>query len=355
MSWLKNNLKAIALLTSLAIIGIAIFIAFFIYLIQGQGSIATYLLTLLVFFVFVYFIIYQTLDAFIYSKIKLIYKTIHRSKLEKGSIVQQYDRSSESLDAVNKEVESWTKRQSEEIASLKEMARYRRDFLGNVSHELKTPIFSIQGYIMTLLDGGIDDSSINTKYLKKSIKNIDRMIDMVDDLETISALESGRLDLNISTFDMVEYVTEIIDSYEYSSKKYGIDIFISNKFNHPEILVEADQEKLRQVFTNLIDNAIKYIGVKPNPRIKISFYDLDENVLIEISDNGIGISEEYIPRLFERFYRIDQGRSREHGGTGLGLAIVKHIMEAHKQTINIRSSLDIGTTFSFTLKCAIKN
>jgi len=349
MKWNKNNPKVIALFTTISIIGIAFFISLLLYLLKGQGSIMLYISISIVFSAFVYFIIYQTLDKFIYSKIKLIYKTIHRFKLGKESLVQHYENSSDSLEDVNKEVEDWAKTQSEEITKLKEMAQYRREFLGNVSHELKTPIFNIQGYIMTLLDGGLEDQEINRKFLKRSEKSIERMIDMVDDLETISALESGELDLNISHFNIYNLVSEIIENYEHQAKKKGINIFIANKEDQTEIVVSADLDRIRQVFTNLIDNAIKYRNEKANPRVKITFYDMDENILVEVSDNGIGIAEENLPRLFERFYRVDKGRSREMGGTGLGLSIVKHIIEAHEQTINVRSTPNIGTTFSFTL------
>ncbi len=350
MNLQKNNPKIIALFTTLSILGIAAFISLIVYLIDSQIGAFLYFIIIVLFFAFVYFIIYQTLDTFIYSKIKLIYKTIHRLKLGKENLFQHYDKSIDTIEDVSKEVEDWAKSQNEEIERLKEMAQYRREFLGNVSHELKTPIFSIQGYITTLLEGGIEDSEINIKYLKRSEKNIERIIEMVDDLETISALESGELSLNETQFNIFDLVIEIIDSYEHRAQKKGISIFIANRLNHPAILIKADKEKIRQVFTNLIDNSIKYIGTPKNPRIKISFYDMDENTLIEISDNGVGISEENIPRLFERFYRIDKGRSREQGGTGLGLSIVKHIIEAHEQTINVRSTPDVGTTFSFTLK-----
>jgi len=176
------------------------------------------------------------------------------------------------------------------------------------------------------------------------------MIELIDDLETISALESGSLSLNYQRFDIVEFTNEIIDSYEVATTNKGIRLFMAKGENQPPIYVEADKERIRQVFSNLIDNAIKYIGKPNHPRIKISFYDMDDNTLIEVSDNGIGIEEENIPRLFERFYRVDKGRSRDSGGTGLGLSIVKHIIEAHNQTVNVRSTPNVGTTFSFTLK-----
>lgn len=346
----KHNPKIIALITTLAILGIAIFLFVLFSNISVAGRDNLYILGFIIFFVFVFFIIYHTLNTFIYSKVKLIYKTIHRLKLGKDVLAQHYDEQHNSLDNVNIEVENWAQQKTEEIAYLKESAQYRREFLGNVSHELKTPIFNIQGYVLTLLDGGIDDPTINVKYLKRTEKSIERMIEMVDDLETISALESGSLDLSLGRLNLIEFVDDIIDSYEIIAKKKGIRIFMSKGNEQAPLYVEADKERIQQVLSNLIDNSLKYIGHSESPRIKISFYDMDENILIEVSDNGIGIEEENIPRLFERFYRIDKGRSRESGGTGLGLSIVKHIIEAHKQTINVRSTPSVGTTFSFTLK-----
>jgi len=346
----KNSPKILSLFTTLAIIGVTLFISIIYYFLKDQAGNELLFISFITLFSFIYFIIYNTLETFIYRKVKLIYKTIHRLKLGKEDLSQYYESKNNSLENVNKEVEDWAKTKIDEITILKESAQYRRQYLGNVSHELKTPIFNIQGYIMTLLDGGIDDPNINIKYLKRTEKSIERMIDLVDDLETISALESGSLALNMEQFDIVEFTNEIIEAYEVTSKQKGIHIFLAKGADQPAIYVEADKERIHQVFTNLIDNAIKYIGEPEIPRIKISFYDMDENTLIEVSDNGIGIAEENIPRLFERFYRVDKGRSRESGGTGLGLAIVKHIIEAHKQTINVRSTLNVGTTFSFTLK-----
>ena len=350
MQAFKNSPKTIAFFTTLSIIGIAAFLSAVYSQIENQGGIELFFLSLLIFFAFVYFIIYHTLETFIYSKVKLIYKTIHRLKLGKGELEKLHDEQSNSLENVSKEVEDWAKLKSDEISNLKESAKYRREFLGNVSHELKTPIFTIQGYVMTLLDGGLDDPNINIKYLKRTEKSIERMIEMVDDLETITALESGSLDLNIISFNLINYINEIIEGYEMQAKKAGIRIFMAKGNEQAPVIVDADKERIHQVITNLIDNSIKYIGDPINPRIKISFYDMDENVLVEVSDNGIGIAEENIPRLFERFYRVDKGRSRESGGTGLGLSIVKHIIEAHDQTINVRSTPGVGTTFSFTLK-----
>jgi two-component system phosphate regulon sensor histidine kinase PhoR len=240
----------------------------------------------------------------------------------------------------------WNEEKQKEIDELKQMAKYRREFVGNVSHELKTPIFNIQGYILTLLDGGIDDPEINTKFLKKAKKSVNRMIAIVEDLEEINKLESGELKLKKDTFDLLELTREVVEFLEMKAEEFKAEITIRSPFRTIKVL--ADKRRVRQVLINLIDNAIKY-GNQENNLIKISFYDFHDNYLVEVSDNGIGIPEENLPRIFERFFRTDFSRSREKGGSGLGLAIVKHIIEAHQQTITVRSEYGKGTTFSFTL------
>ena len=295
-------------------------------------------------FAIVFFILRYAISKFINEKIKVIYKTIHKFQTEDDEI----EAINESLDDVNKQVLEWGEQQTNEITKLKELAAYRREFLGNVSHELKTPIFNIQGYVLTLLDGGINDPEINKDYLIRTEKSINRMIAIVEDLETISSLESATLDLDLSTFDILALSKEIMEFLEIKAKKKDVVLEFDKNYDRP-IMVEADKKRIRQVLINLMDNAIKYCN-KESCYTRISFFDMDENVLIEVSDNGLGIDKENIPRIFERFYRTDKGRSREQGGTGLGLAIVKHIIEAHQQAVRVRSTLGVGTTFGFTLK-----
>lgn len=295
-----------------------------------------------------YFIFRFTLEKFIYEKIKIIYKTIRNLKLPKEG--ERSANQSSTLDKVNQEVIEWSETKKREIEELKKMAKYRREFLGNVSHELKTPIFNIQGYVLTLLDGGLDDPTINKEYLLRTEKSINRMIAIVEDLETISQLESSELKLNITRVDIVSLTREVIEFLEIKSKKRNKTINFGGNYDKA-IPVSADKERIRQVLINLIDNSIKY-GNLENGKTKISFFDMDENILVEITDNGNGIDAADLPRVFERFYRTDKGRSREQGGSGLGLAIVKHIIEAHDQTINMRSTIGVGTTFAFTLKKA---
>ena len=294
--------------------------------------------------VIIYFIQKFVFEKYIYDKIRPIYKTILSQKNPKGKKAK-YE--IESISSVNQQVIKWAEDKTKEIDELKKLEAYRREFLGNVSHELKTPIFNIQGYVLTLLDGGLEDKSINTNYLQRTEKSINRMITIIEDLETISKLESGELVPEMTSFDILSIAKEVFELLELNAQKKNISLKFGHGSEKP-VMVHADKEQIHQVLTNLIDNSIKY--GKENGYSKVSFYDMDETILIEVADNGIGVSQSDIPRLFERFYRTDKSRSREQGGSGLGLSIVKHIIEAHDQTINLRSTLGIGSTFSFTLK-----
>jgi two-component system, OmpR family, phosphate regulon sensor histidine kinase PhoR len=302
-----------------------------------------------VFTFFLSFLLFQfAVERFIYRKIKLIYKNIHQLKLKKGQKSKSIDLGNDIISAVNSDVEAWAKDQNEEIEYLKNLENYRREFLGNVSHELKTPIFNIQGYIMTLLEGGLEDKKINRTYLERAEKSVERMINIVEDLEIITQFESGQLILHKEKFDIVELARDTMAGIQYSAEKNHVKLLFKDLYEKP-IYVKADRESIQKVLTNLMINSIKYSKPVGSGETKISFYDMDENILVEVSDNGIGVSQEHLPRLFERFYRVDRSRSRDIGGTGLGLSIVKHIIEAHNQTINVRSSPGVGTTFGFTL------
>jgi len=295
-----------------------------------------------------YLILRYALERFIYDRIKLVYKAIHKQKLnkddKKGQITNIHG---DIIGKVNEEVENWANDRKEEIDELKKMEIYRREFLGNVSHELKTPLFNMQGFILTLMDGGIHDPKVNVDFLEKSQKNIERMITIVEDLEVISRLETGEATPMLSNFSITALARDVMEFLEPKATERNIKLLFAAEYND-NMMVRADKEKIRTVLTNLMLNSIKY--GKDGGRTKVSFYDMDENYLIEISDNGVGIEENHISRLFERFYRVDKHRSRAEGGSGLGLAIVKHIIEAHDQTINVRSAPGIGSTFSFTLK-----
>ncbi|MEI7661714.1 MAG: ATP-binding protein [Bacteroidota bacterium] len=299
-------------------------------------------------FLIAYFIFRYTLEKFIYSKIRLIYKSIHPVKVGKKGKVQ--GRSDNNLIGhVQAEVENWESEKQQEIEQLKRLETYRREFVGNVSHELKTPLFNIQGYVSTLLDGGLEDQAINREYLKRTEKSIERLVKIIGDLDEISQLESGQMKLNVTRFDLVHLTRDVVEFLEMKAQKHEIQLAV----NDPEklIMVEGDKDKIRQVLTNIIDNSIRY-GNQAGGRTKITFFDMDEHILTEITDTGIGIDTGDLPRVFERFYRTERGRIATKKGKGLGLAIVKHIIEAHQQTINVRSAIGVGTTFGFTLKKA---
>jgi two-component system phosphate regulon sensor histidine kinase PhoR len=227
----------------------------------------------------------------------------------------------------------------------KNLDSYRKEYLGNVSHELKTPLFNVQGYISTLLDGAKDEPEILNEYLLKADKNIERMLNIIDDLETISQLESGAMILDYENFDIISVINEVFEQMELSAKSKNIKLILESNKSH--YLVNADKFRIRQVLINLISNSIKY--GKENGITKVTLQNENQKIIVSVADNGIGIEEKHLPRIFERFYRVDKGRSREQGGTGLGLAIVKHIIEAHKQTISVQSKIGEGTTFTFTL------
>jgi len=302
-----------------------------------------------VFFIVSYFSIMFILRKYIIDRIKPIYNTIRNLPLSGRRLDEKALDPNSLLLNVKNEVEEWAKTQMKEIERLKELEKYRKDFVGNVSHELKTPIFNIQGYVLTLLDGGIDDPKINKLYLKRTEKSIDRMVSIVEDLESITKLESGELTLNMTRFDIIKTAEEIIEMEHWQSSENNISVEIIDKPDRP-VFVRADKKRILEVLNNLIVNGIKY--GKKNGFVHVSFHDLEDHIIVEVSDNGIGIDKKDLPRIFERFFRVDKSRSREQGGTGLGLSIVKHIIEAHNQSINVRSVLDRGTTFNFTLEKA---
>lgn len=297
-----------------------------------------------------YIVIRYSINKFIYEKIKIIYRTIGKSKTKIDTDYEQKKPGKDVLEIVNQAVLEWSTEQKKEVAELRKMGNYRREFIGNVSHELKTPIFNIQGYILTLLDGGLHDEEINVKYLQRAKKSVNRMIAIVEDLEEISKFEMGELKLNYETFDVNELIQDVIEFMEMKASKSNAKIILKTT-PKKDCAVFADKKRVRQVLINLIDNAIKY-GDQDRAKVDISIYDFHDYYLIEISDNGIGIPEEFLYRVFERFFRTDQARSRKTGGSGLGLAIVKHIIEAHKQKISVRNNHGKGTTFSFSLKKA---
>ncbi|MEP7144182.1 MAG: ATP-binding protein [Ferruginibacter sp.] len=341
-----KNLSPQQLSSTTALI-ISLPISIVIYFFQPVWWIA--MISLLIIFSGSYGLILFMVQSFVYRKIKLIYKLIYQTKASKReefyykNILPQ-----KSIDEVRKDVEDWAQQRKAEIEVLKQNEAYRKEFLQNLSHELKTPIFAIQGYVDTLLNGALENPEVNKKFLASTSRNIDRLVNLVDDLDEISKLERGEQLLFKANFVIQDLVKDAFESLTIKAEEKQIKLGIKKGCEIP-LTVNADQEKIRQVIINLIDNAIKY--GKQNGLIEASAYKIDgKRILIEISDDGAGIGEDHLGRIFERFYRTDLARSRKVGGSGLGLAICKHIVEAHHQAIHVRSTIDVGTTFGFTLE-----
>lgn len=310
--------------------------------IQLEVNVASILIFAVICFVFSFLIIQLRIEYFIYKRVKSIYDSV--SILDQSTLKSQ--RSTSDMKTLTEEVERFAKGKKLEIETLKVRENYRKDFIGNVSHELKTPLFTVQGYILTLLDGAIKDKKVRNKYLNRASKGVDRLIYIVKDLDMITKLETGDLNLYIETFNLVELVEGVFDLLEMKSAKKEISLNFDKEY--PPIYVEGDKERIQQVVTNLLVNSVKY--GKKGGTSEISFEDIkDSKVILRVNDNGEGIEKEHIPRLFERFFRVDKTGSRREGGSGLGLSIVKHIIEAHNEQIFVDSVYGIGSEFSFTL------
>ena len=296
-----------------------------------------------------YLLIRFVLESFIYRKIKLIYKFIYQTKAsKKEEMYNKYILPQKSIDEVREDVEKWAEQRKAEIEVLKSNEAYRKEFLQNLSHEFKTPIFAIQGYVDTLLDGALENPEVNRKFLENASRNVERMVNLINDLDEISKLESNEQLLYKQNFIIQDLIREVYETLSIKTAARNVKCSIKSGCEFP-LTVFADKEKIRQVILNLVENATKYGKLKGN--IIASVYKTDDkHVLIEISDDGVGIAEEHLHRVFERFYRTDRGRSRDVGGTGLGLAICKHIIEAHGQSIHIRSKPEVGTSVGFTLE-----
>ncbi|HVE60987.1 MAG TPA: ATP-binding protein [Chitinophagaceae bacterium] len=295
-----------------------------------------------------YLLIFFIIQQFIYRKIKLIYKFIYQTKAsKKQEVYYKYILPQKSIDEVREDVEAWGEQQQREIQILKENELFRKEFLQNLSHEFKTPVFAIQGYIETLLGGAMSNTEINERFLNKASKNVERLVSLIQDLDEISMLERGELKLDKENFIIQDVIRDAFESLSIKAEQQHISFGIKKGCEQP-LTVFADKEKIRQVMINLLDNSIKYGKQRGN--ITASMYNTDgKNILVEISDDGIGISEKNLPRVFERFYRTQDGRTRDVTGSGLGLAICKHIIEAHGHSIHVRSREDVGTTIGFTL------
>ena len=291
-----------------------------------------------------FMIVQYRVEKFIYRRVRKIYDDIEMLDVEtinEGPVTTD-------MKTLIKEVERFAQQRKTEIETLKIRETYRKEFMGNVSHELKTPLFTVQGYILTLLDGAMKDPKILDKYLNRASKGVERLIYIVSDLDMITKLETGDLNLNYANFDIVELVQSVFDLYEMKASKKNIALTFDMNYKDP-IMVHADKERIQQVLSNLVVNSIKY--GKEDGTTEVSIEDLIRNkVIVRVTDNGEGIAQAHIPRLFERFYRVDKSGSRKEGGSGLGLAIVKHIIEAHHERIYVESDYRVGSEFSFTLE-----
>lgn len=338
--------RGLAILAALVITILGMALCFGVLLLYGvQAPIQAYALGAVGLFALSITIIYGVIERFIYQKIRIIYKNIHRFKSTKGR-TQDVQMNEDVMQKVQNDVMDWATERIEEISQLKEQDSFRKDFIGNLAHELKTPIFNIQGYILTLLEGALEDPDHNRKFLMKAAKNVDRMATLVEDLDIVTKIEGGSLELDMEEFNLGDLVRDILEELEPRAKRNNIDMEFLEE-NRAPFMVIGDAPKVGQVLTNLISNSLRY--GKEDGTTQVRFFDMEEQILVEVADDGIGMTEEHLPRIFERFYRVDKSRSRNAGGTGLGLSIVKHIIEAHGQSISVRSTQGKGSTFSFTL------
>lgn len=330
-----QNSTRISLLLS---ISISTFSFLILYLIAEISTLNNLIYCILLFF-FSFILIQLSIRNYIKNKIKPIFKTIYEGE-------QLKDETDFTLDEIKKDALDINTKKDLDISNLQKQIDFRKEFLGNISHELKTPLFSIQGYVETLIDGGLEDENINMAYLKKAAKNIERLSRIVADIDLISKIEGSALKLNETKFSMQLLIEESMGDLELLADKTEIKLKLLASNRNSNVL--ADKERIKEVLINLISNSLKY--GKEKGKTTISLFDLEDKFLIRIADDGLGIKKKHLPRIFERFYRIDDNRSRAQGGSGLGLAIVKHLIEAHKQKIIVKSEFGVGSIFEFTLK-----
>lgn len=333
----------LSILTALAL-SIPASVVFFIF----EKNIAAAIIFFVLLLTASYFLIQFVLERFIYRKIKLIYKLIHHTKAtKKEEMYFKYILPKKSIDEVREDVEAWAQANAHELELLRNNEQFRKEFLQNLSHEFKTPVFAIQGYVETLLGGAMYNESLNKNFLEKTASNVERLSNLINDLDSISKLERGEWNLVKQQFTIQDLIKETFESLSIVAQPKNIQCQIK-KGCEPPLYVFADKEKIRQVLVNLIENSIKY--GKENGHIQAGIYKVDDtSILVEISDDGIGIGGQNLSRIFERFYRTEQGRSIDVKGSGLGLAICKHIIEAHNHSMHVRSTPEIGTTIGFTL------
>jgi len=294
---------------------------------------------------FTFILLYFGIKVFLQRRLNKMLKKLHNPPLIKGN------RLNKMIDEAEQQVNTVANHRIEEIIQLKSQDSFRKEFIGNLAHELKTPVFAIQGYLDTLIDGAIDDPEIAMNFLQKASKASDRMTQLLEDLDAITRLENPELSIDKRPFDILEVIKEVYESVEFLAKENHIELSLKKEYS--SIYVLGDRNKISQVFTNLVKNSILY-GIEGG-KTMITLDLIDELILIEITDNGIGIDPKHWPRLFERFYRVEKSRNRHEGGTGLGLSIVKHILELHGQNITMQSTVGVGTTFTFGLEKSSKN
>lgn len=336
-----KRLKGFLIVSFILIFGGALIFSFFEYKNTADLKIWLFPITILLIFVFYYFVIIEYVNSYISERIsKILNEAPFNKKQDVGTVVTD-------MNDLSREVERFARNKQQEIDVLRIRESYRKEFLGNVAHELKTPLFTVQGYIFTLIDGAKDDPVILNNYLNGAAKGIDRLVNIVGSLDMISELEYGGLILEKTDFDCVELIKNVIELLKIKSEKKNISVTFDREYTHP-VLVNADKDKIEQALINIIENSFKYGKINGTTEVAIDNLS-DSKILIRITDNGEGISKENLSRVFERFYRVDKSGSRKEGGSGLGLSIVKHMIEAHQEKIYVESQFGIGSEFSFTL------
>jgi len=337
----KFAFRSALLITIIIALSLSVFL---FYKNQFEDNWFMLLVFVLLIFAISFSIIQVRVEKYIYRRIKKIYDDV--SLLESSSFAA--DPVTTDMKTLTEEIEKFAKDKKIEIDTLKIREEYRKDFLGNISHELKTPLFTVQGYLLTLLDGAMEDKAVRKKYLQRAQKGVERLIYIIRDLDLITKLEVGDLNLELSDFDIIELIQSVFELVEIKAGKKNISLTFDMNYEVP-IYVRADRDKIQQVLSNLIVNSIKYGHYDGTTEVSVENL-IRNKVIVRITDNGEGIPEEHIPRLFERFYRVDKSGSRKVGGSGLGLSIVKHIIEAHGEKIYVESVADVGSEFSFTLE-----
>ena len=342
---MKNNLISIlAFYLALFVVVLVFGLSYFIYDISLLSSIISVGISFLFTFFFSFYLLSSKIEKHIIEKVNAVYNNLFPTTIS--------SRSTDNFDLLTSNLKKITNEKNTEIELLKQQENYRKEFIGNISHELKTPLFTIQGYVLTLLEGGVVDEKTRAKYLKQAAKGVDRLMYVIKDLDLITKIESGIETLDRTSFDIRETLNNVFELLEIEGVRNNITLRMDKKYEDP-IFVFADEERIQQVLTNLIINSVKY-GIERGVT-EISCERINETrLLVRVNDNGDGIDEEHLPRLFERFYRVDKTRNRNQGGSGLGLAIVKHIIEAHNERVFVESKIGVGSEFSFSLPLANK-